>query len=42
VDEQAASIQVTVYSQSSKRVRISWQLGRFSGSAQQSAPNEKQ
>ena len=42
VDEQAASIQLTVYSQSSKRVRISWQLGRFSGSAQQSAPNEKQ
>jgi len=34
--------QLTVYSQSSKRVRISWQLGRFSGSAQQSAPNEKQ
>jgi hypothetical protein len=42
VAEQAASIQLTVYSQSSKRVRISWQLGRFSGSAQQSAPMEKQ
>jgi len=33
-------LQLTAYSQSSRRVRISWQLGRFSGSAQQSAANK--
>jgi hypothetical protein len=35
------SSQLTAYSQSSKRVRISWQLGRFSGSAQQSASSKQ-
>lgn len=35
----SAWLQLTAYSQSSKRVRISWQLGRSWGSAQQSAIN---